>query len=218
MRFKDNLRKKRTLANLSQEELADRMLVSRQTISKWENGDTYPSTEHIFMLTKILKCNINSLIDESGGEMTDSENGDAQNMAEILPRKNCMYWMAGAFLMLFLTIFSFGLLASIGPKTHDGLAINNSKASVFDKIIDGTLDNAVNVFSQDGFIETKIVGYGIANSDGSFYIKYNLTNRDSGMPCSAIIYFDEESGDYSFRCQYLDDPDYVPSGEYYKVG
>lgn len=60
MEFKDNLRKYRSLARLSQESLADELSVSRQTVSKWENGDTYPSTKHIFMLSKILKCNVDN--------------------------------------------------------------------------------------------------------------------------------------------------------------
>ena len=68
MRFKDNLRKQRTKANLSQEGLAFKMSVSRQTISKWENGDTYPSTEHILMLAKILDCSMDNLIDHPKGE------------------------------------------------------------------------------------------------------------------------------------------------------
>ena len=63
MKFQDNLKIARTKANLSQEELAERMSVSRQTISKWENGDTYPSTKHIFMLAEALNCNVNQLID-----------------------------------------------------------------------------------------------------------------------------------------------------------
>ena len=62
MKFKDNLRKVRNSSKISQEKLAEEMSVSRQTISKWENGDSFPSTEHIFQLTEILHCSYDELI------------------------------------------------------------------------------------------------------------------------------------------------------------
>lgn len=39
MRFKDSLKRRRILAKFSQEKLAEEMAVSRQTVSKWENGE-----------------------------------------------------------------------------------------------------------------------------------------------------------------------------------
>ena len=38
------------------------MQVSRQTISKWENGETYPSTGHVLELAEILGCRVDELI------------------------------------------------------------------------------------------------------------------------------------------------------------
>ena len=63
-RFKYNLGKLRTNAGVSQEKLAEKMSVARQTISKWENGETYPSTEHILKLSEVLDCNVSDLIGE----------------------------------------------------------------------------------------------------------------------------------------------------------
>ena len=64
--FKNNLRKQRNLVGISQERLAEKMSVSRQTISKWENGDSYPSTRHIFELAEIFGCGVNELVTGSG--------------------------------------------------------------------------------------------------------------------------------------------------------
>ena len=70
----------------------------------------------------------------------------------------------------------------------------------------------------DGYTKKKVIGYGITGADGTFYVKCDVENDGTGKPCSAIIYFCEKDGKYSYKCQYLDDPDYLPKGEYYKVG
>ena len=64
MRFSDKLAKKRKECNLSQEQLAEKMIVSRQSVSKWENGSSYPDMDKIIELTKILECNLEDLLDD----------------------------------------------------------------------------------------------------------------------------------------------------------
>ncbi len=208
MSFKDNLRKERTKAHFSQEGLAENMSVSRQTVSKWENGDTYPSTKHILMLTKILNCSMDELVDN------ETENKQPVNMVYATSRKRYVYIVAGVVATLIIAIFGFALSNFVNFETNVS-TINDSKIAVFDKIIDGSLDDAITV---GGYTKKKIIGYGIAEENGTFYIKCDLYNDGTGNPCPAIIYFCENDGDYSYECQYLDNPDYIPKGEYYKVG
>ena len=206
MKFKDNLRKQRSKVNLSQEDLAEKMSVSRQTVSKWENGDTYPSTRHILILAKILNCSIDNLIDCN---ITSAENQILDNSVQIAPnRRNYIYLLAG--IALAIIIFGFSLLVC-----GNNAGINNSKIAAFDSIVDGSLDDAM---ALDGYAKKRIVGYGTTETDGIFYIKCDAENNNTGELCSAIIYFCEKNGRYEYRCQYLDDPDYLPEGEYYKVG
>lgn len=199
MNFKDNLRKCRTKTNLSQERLAEKMSVSRQTISKWENGDIYPSTKHIFMLTKIFSC--------SFGELIDGEPDTDKQLVTNPSHKNTILCTIGAVAILFVVIFGF-LITNLPNKT-----IDNQKIAVFDKIIDGSLDETL---LDDGYTKKEIVGYGVTKEEGLFYIKCNLYNNVDS-PCSAIIYFCKNDNGYSYKCQYLDDPEYIPQGEYYKV-
>lgn len=208
MSFKDNLRKERSKANLSQEKLAFEMSVSRQTISKWENGDSYPSTKHILMLTKILNCSMDELVDN------EAEDKQPTNIVCTTSPKRYVLLVASAIATLVIAIFGFTLSNFISFETNNN-TINDSKVAVFDKIIDGSLDDAITV---DGYTKKKIIGYGITEENGTFYIKCDLYNDGTGNPCPAIIYFCEDDGDYSYECQYLDNPDYIPKGEYYKVG
>ena len=64
MKFGDNLRNLRKSKKLSQEELSERVGVSRQSVSKWESGVAYPEMTNILILCKIFNCKINDLLSE----------------------------------------------------------------------------------------------------------------------------------------------------------
>lgn len=62
MKFGSNLKELRKTKKLSQEDLAERVGVSRQSVSKWETGDAYPEMNNILMLCKIFNCKINDIL------------------------------------------------------------------------------------------------------------------------------------------------------------
>lgn len=64
MRFSEKLVKQRKNSNLSQEQLADKLHVSRQSVSKWESGLSYPDMEKIISMCKIFNCSLDELIDD----------------------------------------------------------------------------------------------------------------------------------------------------------
>ena len=65
MMFGDNLKKLRKSKNLSQEVLAEKVGVSRQSVSKWETGEAYPEMNNILILCNIFHCKINDLVNDS---------------------------------------------------------------------------------------------------------------------------------------------------------
>ncbi len=64
MRFCEKLAKLRKERNLSQEMLADKLNMSRQAISKWESGSTYPDMEKMLEICKVLDCKLDDLLDD----------------------------------------------------------------------------------------------------------------------------------------------------------
>ncbi len=75
MKFGDNLKKIRISKKLSQEDLAEKVNVSRQSVSKWETGDAYPTMNNLLELCKIFHCKINDLVNDSISDidLLDSE-------------------------------------------------------------------------------------------------------------------------------------------------
>lgn len=53
METKDIILELRAKNGLSQDELADRVFVTRQAVSRWENGETTPNTETLKLLPKL---------------------------------------------------------------------------------------------------------------------------------------------------------------------
>ena len=52
----------RTKKGLSQDELAEKVFVTRQAVSRWENGDTVPNTETLKLLSNLFDVSINTLL------------------------------------------------------------------------------------------------------------------------------------------------------------
>lgn len=62
MKTKDVILELRTKNDLSQEELAEKIFVTRQAVSRWENGETVPNTETLKLLSKLFDVSINTLL------------------------------------------------------------------------------------------------------------------------------------------------------------
>ena len=62
METKDIIFELRTKSGLSQDELAEKVFVTRQAVSRWEKGETVPNTETLKLLSKVFDVSINTLL------------------------------------------------------------------------------------------------------------------------------------------------------------
>ena len=62
MNTKDVIYELRTKMGLSQDELAEKVFVTRQAVSRWETGETVPNTETLKLLSKLFNVSINTLL------------------------------------------------------------------------------------------------------------------------------------------------------------
>ena len=98
MKFCDKLVNRRKENNLSQEQLAYRLGVSRQAVSKWESGSSIPDMAKILELCKILNCNLEDLVDDGVSSNKDVVNSkiDINNyfkeFLDFITRTLNMFW------------------------------------------------------------------------------------------------------------------------------
>lgn len=88
------IKEHRRTAGMSQDDLAARVYVSRQTISSWENSKTYPDVQSLLLLSEIFDATVDSLI-----------KGDVETMNETIERdstimKRLSYVMLGFLLLM----------------------------------------------------------------------------------------------------------------------
>ena len=62
METKDIIRQLREKNNLTQDQLAERVMVTRQAVSRWETGETQPNTDTLKLLSKEFDVSINTLL------------------------------------------------------------------------------------------------------------------------------------------------------------
>ena len=64
METKNIILRLRTQRGMSQDELAEKIMVTRQAVSRWENGETIPNTETLKLLSREFDVSINTLLGE----------------------------------------------------------------------------------------------------------------------------------------------------------
>ena len=92
MDFNNRLYQLRKQKGLSQEELANRLNVSRQTVSKWEVGDSTPEMEKLVAISDLFDVSLDALVmgKEEKNEAKESKNSEFATVLneKVLTEKN----------------------------------------------------------------------------------------------------------------------------------
>jgi len=73
MKLADNLKRIRKENNLSQEQLAEKIGVSRQAVSKWESGQSYPEMDKVLLICKLFNYGIDELMNENVKQVEENK-------------------------------------------------------------------------------------------------------------------------------------------------
>jgi len=87
MKFGDNLRQIRKSKKMSQEQLAEKVNVTRQSVSKWENGESYPEMNNILELCKIFNCKLNDLVHTDMKDISSLDEEIVMNVVKFNEKK-----------------------------------------------------------------------------------------------------------------------------------
>ena len=87
MTFGEKIAKQRKELNFTQEQLADILGVSRQSISKWESDIAYPETDKLIELGKLYDCSMDYLLKEDVIEKNGAQASGFTEKVEEISRK-----------------------------------------------------------------------------------------------------------------------------------
>jgi transcriptional regulator with XRE-family HTH domain len=185
MKFGDNLRNLRKMKNISQEQLAGKVGVSRQSVSKWETGESYPEMNNILELCKIFHCKINDLVNDS---ILDIDSLDEEIKMSVVKLKkeqqNKVKGLSKAMSIIskiMQIVLIVGAICIMFVMAFTPFIVNNIE--IKDNVISYKMDNSIikiDVLDEDDKLELKIDGHKVADSDSDKeiqVIKDVLTNH-----------------------------------------
>lgn len=168
MKFGENLYNLRKKQKISQEKLAEKIGVSRQSVSKWENGTAYPEMNRIFELCKIFHCKLNDLVNDNilDFDSLDKEvkmsvvkfNKEKQNKLKIVSKTISIF---SKMLQVITIIISAVMIMSMLfiPSVINNTNVDNGSIIVADKNVmefnleQMTTNTIVNVFEEHSKLE-----------------------------------------------------------------
>ena len=165
MNLADNLKKIRKDNNLSQEQLAEKLNVSRQSVSKWESGQSYPEMDKVIQICNLFNLNINELINENISEVNEvkeSQNRTNKYISSFFDYITkvvdmfssmkfgqiikCLFEQCIVFLILFIIEMAIGSIGS------------NLFYSIFNFLPDGILWRIYNIVESIFLVVLMIIG------------------------------------------------------------
>ena len=139
--FSENLKAVRKAKGYTQEELAIKLNVVRQTVSKWEKGLSVPDADVLSRLADVLDTKVSVLL---GGSVKEEANTNAvaEQLAKISEqlavknRRNKRIWEIIGIVLLVIVIFNIMMAVLFSVNTSSSSWSENNNQSVIE--IDGT--------------------------------------------------------------------------------
>lgn len=110
----------RKLSGMTQEQLAEKLNVSRQTISKWESGGTTPDLESMVKVSKIFQVSLDDLLlGGRGADMADREEKiTLEELMNInLHNRRMTFLITSALLFIMAAILNFAYVMALRSTT-----------------------------------------------------------------------------------------------------
>jgi len=105
MNLSKQIKKYRTREQLSQKELAEKLYISRQTISNWENERSYPDIHNLLLMSVLFAVSLDDLV-----------KGDVEIMKNEIQNAQMNKWSISMLLFAFLAVISVGPMLSLAGK------------------------------------------------------------------------------------------------------
>lgn len=150
MKLGDKISQLRKKAGLSQEELGDKLNVTRQTISKWELGQSKPDTDKLIEVSKLLNVDFNQLVDDEVIIENDNSNINV-NTDEPKPRKWLLVVLIIVSIIIVIILVNKIVMDRQAKKENEK---NNGIFEFFGELFNNFEDLELDDFNKESFNNT----------------------------------------------------------------
>ena len=140
MKFNEKLIELRKKEGLSQEELGYKLNVTRQTVSKWELGQTTPEMEKLIEMSKVFNISVDELINESEEVVNERPIIEDQPIKEKSSKNNKVLFLIVGALIIVVVLIVVKIFSGVSAFNKVGKA----QAGIFDRFF-GIFDKALDI-------------------------------------------------------------------------
>ena len=198
MTIGEKISKLRKQAGMSQEVFSEKLDVSRQAVSKWENGTAQPTNENLSQIAKLFNVTISYLLDDEdadvvGGEFSTTERENVKNDSEAKAERKAFkvasVMQSGAIVVLAIGLMVQSITISNLRKDIDALRQKADQISTLKSQI-ALLESRVNytpATSNDNFTDYnyKVIGYDRQTNTAT--IEFSVVPKDYSAETTAEI-------------------------------
>lgn len=124
MKLSDKLIMLRKESGWSQEDFAEKVEVSRQAISRWENGTALPDAQNILRISKLFRVTADYLLNDDYDREEDTPAGEAAELAPndpLVTKKNCRwFWIPVICILLLAAVAAVFAVSNLKDTDKEG--------------------------------------------------------------------------------------------------
>ena len=195
MIFSEKLQLIRKNKGLTQEELAEKLSVSRQAVAKWESGQVYPEITNLIQISNLFNVTVDYLVrdQECMINCTDESNENIEQLIEFRLEANVNTYAAYANETESTRLDSHDFTYSNGSYTYHDTYVGGEQFAGEEAIwYKGKAHWAMNYAG-------RVIGQQFSGD----FLKEALRSADRKMPCRGSEYY--RSGEYIYKCNMVGD-------------
>ncbi len=195
MNFSEKFQLIRKNKGMTQEELAEKLDISRQAVAKWESGQAYPDISNLIQISNLFNVTVDYLVRDQECMVNcaaDVEN-DISKLIDFRLEANVNTYAAYMNETTATRLDSHDFTYSSGPYTYHDTYVGGEKFAGEEAIwLDGKIQYAMNY-----------LGRVLDQQFSGDFLKEALRKADKNMPYRGPEYF--QSGEYTYKCSVTGD-------------
>lgn len=191
MKLGENILKLRKKQGLSQEQLGEKVGVTRQTISNWELDETSPNPEQLKLLSKVLCVSIDELLDNDIKSIMEDKISNTEKLAGLILK---ILKVIGVLFIIYMAFMIFSLILFNTNKTTNVIVESKAVELVctldnkdYNYMIEFDKDDSIIATSGSDYINSIIKDKNISKK--KFLVQYIESYfKDNGGNCDKVLF------------------------------